>query len=46
MNGSLIRAVQVETLGGAVATGRNREKRDKRGEKDCFKKQVYFCPFV
>lgn len=28
---SLIRAVQVETLGGAVATGRKREKRDKGG---------------
>lgn len=31
MSSSLIRAVQVETLGGAVATEKKREKRDKGG---------------
>lgn len=40
MCSSLIRAVQAETLGGAVATGRKREKRNKGGRNvDLFKKQ-------
>lgn len=47
---SLIRAVQVETLGGAVATERKREaKRDRQAGRnvDLFKKaKGYFCLFV
>lgn len=48
MSSSLVRAVQVETLGGAVATEKKREKRDKGGGGRFFfkKKNKNKCLFL